>query len=71
MYHRARNKIPQSDPPTQLRSIVRTQSWKAESVMPPNPPRHVEWQLWVSATSYFLLAGGTIPFMRRYSTIWP
>ncbi len=25
----------------------------------------------LSAKHYFALAGGTIPFIRRYSTIWP
>jgi hypothetical protein len=40
----------------------------------------VWWTLWIGrpckstrllTTYYLALAGGTMPFMRRYSTIWP
>jgi len=26
---------------------------------------------WLPMNFYFALAGGTMPFIRRYSTIWP
>jgi hypothetical protein len=36
----------------------------------PNPKR-VGWQVIGREFTYLRLAGGTMPHMRRYSTIWP
>jgi hypothetical protein len=37
----------------------------------PTCRRHVEWQPLLISCSYRLLAGGTMPFMRKYSTNCP
>ena len=59
-------------------SIMRTTTYS--SVSADIGSESVWWTLWIGrpckstrllATYYLALAGGTMPFMRRYSTIWP